>query len=300
MSNDDLLQPSIGLEIWSLFCILLLSLGLISLTYYLLTGKNFLRLFRRNIHAKVLLTIFVSWGFNSCKQETLTLPQPEKTSIGQLVSDYKLEYVSNISSKDDESALHFKNATEAKLFLDELKSHQDDLLSGYEQSFVNAYTKGISSSQKNKIDDYNKVQTTRVTDDGGGNSGNETPPGSGSFSQTYFPWNRISVYAQWDSNHNITNFQSFFTGVAIGTNWNQLGYTTSATLESGAQIIKITYTVSVFIFVEGIGTLWTSEPREAFAVLSGGGFSGSSMFTGSIFNSYTGAFTFASAIVAFK
>jgi hypothetical protein len=97
--------------------------------------------------------------------------------------------------------------------------------------------------------------------------------GVGAGSQGYMPWNSIS--ATWAySNDRITAFSSGFTGLTLGIGWNQGNWQQIGGRNSdGSFTVQVTYQTTYTLFVEGVGTVFTSVWKTAeFNIGSGSGY----------------------------
>ena len=284
--NQDLLKPDFGLGVWVILCTVIIILSILSFVRFLI--KNNSSLFKNKNRTKAFATVFLLISLFSCIDTNLN--PNNNNEVTKLVTDFSLKAISE-SKPDDKNALHFNSVSEARVFLNKIKNQKNDfsMESGEINVLQAAYQSGLSNSQRSqlRLSLNSKAQSREGYD---GNEGNETPPGSGAFSQTYFPWNSVSVHMSWDNNGNITNLQSMLTGYTLGASWNQLSYNQLQRDEDGKYIIQVMYTISYTLFVEGVGTIWTSEPRTSYIAIFGiGGGGGSSSLDGTIHSSLAGA-----------
>jgi hypothetical protein len=255
----EAISPSIGLTLWSAFCIVVLAIAFLSLVYFIFKRK------KKGTPSGIVSALILTGFIQSCNSK---YEEPVPVSpITALSAEYNIKVVGK--NEMPANALHFSSTEEARSFLKKFSksnlSPKAEVLTAYRHGLPSNISSELLDRASGRLPsdpeyitnapippwDENFPELPPI--DGGG------PPTSGTaiISQHYMPWNSVETTLYWSGGH-VTSLSTQLSGVTVGINWVQTGWHDTG-YHNGNYTFTVTYHVDVTMFVEGIGTVYTGQ-----------------------------------------
>ncbi len=257
-------KPTPDFYIWTTF------ISLLGILLLFILGRFIWRISKikgsKNITPIVVFTGSLFF-FTGCDEQK----SPENDMRAQkFLKEFNLDLKSKVQL---ENSMKFSSIEEAEVFFRSIRK-----TSKFDSEVYGVIAKNLSPVELNRFNEVVKSNSAKLKAKSEGRirinpwDYDDLPffPdfGDGAFSQVYAPWNSISVALSWN-NGTLASINTQLSGWTLGIGWNQVSWTQTGYL-NGIYSFNVTYYMTYNIFIEGIGTVWTTEYHVMSGVYNSG------------------------------